>query len=136
MHPEALICTFIEEAFNNGNLSILNNIIHPDYQFSSPDSRMTGIGQLKEFIQSFRTAFPDLKIRIDDIFSSTDRTCTSFTLTGTHKGNFLGIPPTKKTVAVRGVVISKFHENKISEEWEILDNVGFFQQLGVVPSLS
>jgi len=136
MHPEALIRTFIEEAFNNGNLSILDEIIHPDYRFSSPDSRINGIGQLKEFIQSFRTAFPDLKLRIDDIFASGDRTCTSFTLTGTHEENFMGIPPTKKAVEVQGVVISKFQENKISEEWEILDNFGFFQQLGVVPSLS
>lgn len=136
MNPKALISTFIEEAFNSGNFSILNDIIHPDYQYSSPDSRMTGIDQLKEFIQSFRTAFPDLKIRIDDILTSDDRTCTSFTLTGTHKENFMGIPPTKKTVEVRGVVISKFQDNKISEEWEILDNLGFFQQLGVVPSLS
>lgn len=136
MHPKALISTFIEEAFNNGNLSILDDTIHPDYQFSSPDSRMNGIGQLKEFIQSFRTAFPDLKLRIDDILVSDDRTCTSFMLTGTHKENFMGIPPTKKSVAVRGVVISKFEDNKILEEWEILDNLGFFQQLGVVPSLS
>ncbi|WP_321372359.1 ester cyclase [uncultured Desulfuromusa sp.] len=136
MHPKALIFTFIEEAFNNGNLSILDDIIHPDYHFSSPDSQITGIGQLNEFIQSFRAAFPDLRIHIDDIFASDDRTCTSFTLTGTHKGDFMGIPPTKKTVAVRGMVISKFQDNKISEEWEILDNLGFFQQLGVAPGLS
>ena len=136
MDPETSIRTFIEEAFNNGNLSILDDIIHPGYKFSSPESRMDGISQLKEFIQSLRTVFPDLKLCINDIFASDDRTCTSFTLTGTHEENFMGIPPTKKAVEVRGVVISKFQDNKISEEWEILDNLGFFQQLGVVPSLS
>lgn len=136
MDPEALIRTFIEEAFNKGNLSIIDEIVHPDYQFSSPDSRMNGIVQLKEFIQSYRTAFPDLTLQIDDIFATEDRTCTLFTLTGTHEHNFMGIPPTKKAVEVRGVVISKFQDNKISEEWEILDNLGLFQQLGVVPSLS
>jgi len=94
---------------------------------------MDGIVQLKEFIQSFRTAFPDLNLRIDDIFASDDRTCTSFTLAGTHEENFMGIPPTKKAVEVQGLVISKFQNNKISEEWEILDNLGFSNSWG--PSL-
>ena len=136
MDPEALIRTFIEEAFNKRNLSILDDIIHPGYQFSSPDSRMEGITQLKAFIESFRNAFPDLKICIDDIFATEDRTCTLFTLTGTHEEHFMGIPPTNKAVEVRGVVVSKIQDNKIREEWEILDNLSFFQQLGVIPSLS
>jgi len=136
MKSDDLVRTFIEEAFNSGNLSILEDIIHSNYHFSSTDTELNGVGELKEFIQLFRTAFPDLKLSIDDIFASDDKTCTSFTFTGTHEEGFMGIPPTKKAVKVRGVVISKIQENKILEEWEVLDNLGFFQQLGLVPDMS
>ena len=137
MQPEVLIRTFINEAFNKGNLSILEAVIHTEYQYLSPDNRqLQGIGQLTEFIQAFRKAFPDLNLQIDDLFASNDRSCTAFTLRGTHEDDFMGIPATKKSVEVRGMVMSQFKDNKIIEDWEILDNLIFFQQLGVVPQLT
>lgn len=136
MQPEDLIRTFINEAFNKGNLSILEEVIHPEYQYWSSDSQLKGIGQLREFIQAFRNAFPDLNLQIDDFFSSNDRTCTAFTLKGSHEQDFMGIPATKKSVKVQGMVISRIKDNKILEDREILDNLTFFQQLGVVPEMS
>ena len=136
MQNEDLIRTFINEAFNKGNLSILEEVIHPEYQYLSPDSQLKGIGQLREFIQAFRHAFPDLNLQIDDFFSSNDRTCTAFTLKGTHGQDFMGITATKKAVEVQGMVISRIKDNKILEDREILDNLTFFQQLGVVPEMS
>lgn len=136
MQSGVLIRTFIDEAFNKGNLSILEEVIHPEYQYWSPDSQLKGIGQLSEFIQAFRNAFPDLNLQIDDFFSSNDRTCTAFTLKGTHEQDFMGIPATKKSVEVQGMVISRIKDNKILEDREILDNLTFFQQLGVVPEMS
>ena len=136
MRPEILIRTFIEEAFNKGNLSVLEEIIHPEYQYASSDSQLNGIGQLTAFIQTFRNAFPDLNLQIDDLFVSDDRSCTAFTLRGTHEEDFMGIPATKKSVEVQGMVMSRFKDSKISEDREILDNLSFFQQLGVVPNLS
>lgn len=136
MQPENSIRSFIDEAFNKGNFAILEEIIHPEYQYSSPDSKLKGISQLAEFIQAFRNAFPDLRLQIDDLFVSDDRACTSFTLTGTHEKNFMGIPATKKSVDVQGIVMSRFKHGKIIEDYEILDNLTFLQQLGVVPELS
>lgn len=136
MQSEDLIRTFIDEAFNKGNLSILEEVIHPEYQYWSPDSQLKGIGQLREFIQAFRNSFPDLNLQVDDFFSSNDRTCTAFTLKGTHEQDFMGIPATKKSVEVQGMVISRIKDNKILEDREILDNLTFFQQLGVVPEMS
>lgn len=136
MQSEDLIRTFIDEAFNKGKLSMLEEVIHPEYQYWSPDSQLKGIGQLREFIQAFRNAFPDLNLQIDDIFSSNDRTCTAFTLKGTHEQDFMGIPATKKSVEVQGIVISRIKDNNILEDREILDNLTFLQQLGVVPEMS
>ena len=136
MQNEDLIRTFINEAFNKGNLSILEEVIKPEYQYWSSDSQLKGISQLRAFIQAFRHAFPDLNLQIDDFFSSNDRTCTAFTLKGTHEQDFMGIPATKKAVEVQGMVISRIKDNKILEDREILDNLTFFQQLGVVPEMS
>ena len=136
MQSEDLIRTFIDEAFNKGNLSKLEELIHPEYQYWSPDSQLKGIGQLTEFIQAFRNAFPDLNLQIDDFFSSNDRTCTAFTFKGTHEHDFMGIPATKKSVEVQGMVISRIKDNKILEDREIFDNLTLFQQLGVVPEMS
>ena len=136
MQPEALIRTLIDEVFNQGKLSLLEEIIHPEYQYSSPDSQLEGISQLGEFIEAFRKSFPDLKLQIDDLFVSDDRSCTAFTLRGTHEEDFMGIPATKKSVEVKGMVMSRFKDNKIVEDLEILDNLSFFQQLGVVPEMA
>ena len=133
MQSENLVRTFIDEVFNKGNLSMLEELIHPDYQYRSPDSQLKGISELREFIHEFRSAFPDLNLQINDFFNSNDRTCAAFTLKGTHEQDFMGIPATKKFVEVQGMVISRIKDNKILEDREILDNLTFFQQLGVVP---
>ena len=130
------IRTFVEEGFNKGNLSILEDIIHPEYRYSTPEGQLEGINDLKDFIQGLRNGFPDLNLRIDDLFAATDKACTRFTLTGTHKGEYLGVKATDKAVKVSGVVISRFEEGKIIEDWELLDQLRFFQQLGLVPELS
>ena len=136
MQPEELIRSLIEDVFNRGNLSVLDAIIHPEYQYTSPDSQLQGIDQLKEFILAFRRAFPDLSLQIDDLFTYDDRSCTAFTLRGTHEEDFMGIPATKKSVQVQGMVMSRFKDNKIFQDREILDNLSLFQQLGVIPELS
>lgn len=77
MPLEDLIRTFIGEVFNKGNLAMLEAVIHPEYQYWSPDSQLKGMGQMTAYIQAFRNAFPDLNLQIDDFFSSNDRTCTA-----------------------------------------------------------
>ena len=136
MKMEDIIRKFIDEAFNKGNLSVLEEVIHPDYRYRSPDSELTGISELRTFIQGFREGFPDLCLSIDDLIVTEDRACTSFKLTGTHKGEFMGIPPSGSSVDVNGIVISRFKEDKIAEDWEILDNLTFLQQIGAFPELT
>jgi steroid delta-isomerase-like uncharacterized protein len=127
---------FIEEAFNKGNFSILEEVIHPEYRYSSPEGQLEGIDQLRDLIQGFHQGFPDLKLSIDDLFAAGNKVCTRFTLTGTHQGEYMGISSTEKPIKVTGVVISRLKDGRIIEEWEILDMLGFFQQLGLVPELS
>ena len=127
--------TFIEEGLNKGNLSIFDDIIHPEYRYSSPEGQLEGINDLKDFIQGLHNGFPNINLSIDDLFATTDRTCTRFTLTGTHKGEYMGVKATEKAVKISGIVISRLADGKIIEDWELLDQLSFFQQLGLVPEL-
>ncbi|MDV3347283.1 ester cyclase [Leptolyngbyaceae cyanobacterium CCMR0082] len=127
---QAIIRRYIEEVINKGNFSAIEEFVHPDYIFGSPSEEVQGADGLKGFIEAFRTAFPDLKIQVDDLATEKNKVVTCFTLTGTHNGDLMGIPATGKPVNVHGMILSRFKADKIIEEWEILDQLAMFQQLG------
>ena len=129
---EEVMRRFIEEVINNGNFSVLSELIHPNYVYRSPDQELHGPEALKGLFTAYRAAFPDLNLEIDDLVAADEKVVISFTLTGTHKGDLMGIAATDKRVKVHGVVMSRFAEGKIVDEWEILDQLTLFEQLGVV----
>ena len=55
----------------------------------------------------------------------------AFTITGTHEGEFMGIPPTRRKIRVHGIVMSRFEAGKIVDEWEVIDQLALLEQLGV-----
>ncbi|MCH6257475.1 ester cyclase [Puniceicoccaceae bacterium K14] len=134
MTQKETIQLLIEEAFKRGNLNVLKNIIHPDYRYQSPTESMRGLDDLMGFIVALRAAFPDLQIKIDDQIEEDESVVTKLTMNGTQKGEFLDLPATGKAVQLQGVVISRFEEGLIKEEWELLDQLALLQQLGVVQS--
>lgn len=130
--PEAVVSRLIDEAFNQGRTEVIPELVHEDYVYRSPGEQIDGPSGLQALIRGYRTAFPDLHVRIDDMVSAADATVTSVTLTGTHRGNLLGIAPTGKTIAVHGMVRSRFRDGRIADEWELLDMHSLLEQLGVV----
>ncbi len=123
---------FVDEFINRGDTSALDELIHPDYVYRSPGEELRGPDGLVALFASYRSAFPDLAVQIDDLVVADDATVMAFTLTGTHRGDLLGISATGRRVRVNGMVRSRFRDGKIAEEWEILDQLSLFEQLGVV----
>jgi predicted ester cyclase len=78
-------------------------------------------------------AFSDLHLTIDDIIVEGDKVAARFTFSGTHKGEFLGIPPTNKKVTIWGIWIDRIAGGKFVESWVRYDSLSFMQQLGAVP---
>jgi steroid delta-isomerase-like uncharacterized protein len=132
---EKVMRRFVEEVINNGDYSVLGELIHPNYVYRSPDQELRGPDALVGLFTAYRTAFPDLNAEIDDLVTTDDRAVISFTLTGTHEGDLLGIGATGKQVEVNGMVLSRFEDGKIVDEWEILDMLAMFQQLGVIKEI-
>ena len=79
------------------------------------------------------SAFSDVNYSINDILADGDKAVIRFTMQATHKGTFMGIPPTGKQITVKGVEIDKIVGGKIAETWDFLDSMGMMNQLGVIP---
>jgi predicted ester cyclase len=79
------------------------------------------------------TGFPDMNWTVNEQIAEGEKVVTRFTWTGTHQGEFMGIPPTGKSVEVWGVVIDVVRNNLFSESRIIMDNVGLLHQLGIMP---
>lgn len=115
---------------------------HAFYEVVAPDAvdhdpapgQGRGPEGFEHFFKGFRTAFPDLHLTYDQIVADEDRIAVAYTLTGTHKGVYLGFPPTGKQVKVRGVQIAKFANGQLVERWGSSDQLGMLQQLGLAPT--
>lgn len=134
MNNKETVRILIEDVFNKGRLSVLREIIHPNYSYKSPNESMVGIEDLSAFVVAFRTAFPDLLIQVDDQIAEREQVCTRITVTGTHCGDFLGAAATGNKVNLQGVVVSRLENGLIVEEWELLDQLTLLQQLGLAES--
>lgn len=130
-HNGTVVRRFVDEVINNGNYSALHELVIPGYVYRSPDQELRGPEALEALFSSYRSGLPDLNATIDDMVVSGDKVVIAITLTGTHTGGLMGIPATGKPLKVHGMVLSRLEDGKIVEEWEILDMLGMFQQLGV-----
>lgn len=85
------------------------------------------------FFQTLTTAFPDAHIEPAHVVADEDNVCVAYTLTGTHQGEFQGIPATGNRIEVRGMQIGRFEEGQIVERWGSSDELGIMQQIGASP---
>lgn len=137
---ESSLRQLVEEAWNKGNLSIVDEITAPDVvlHFLPPDMP-TGAESLRRMIVLIRTAFPDLHITIEDQVAEGDRVAVRLIMTGTHLGPFYNnskvpTPPTGKRFRMEGMDIWRFDDNgKWVECWSTYDRLAQLQQLGALP---
>jgi predicted ester cyclase len=81
----------------------------------------------------FREAFPDSYFTVEDMIAEGDKVVTRKTFHGTHEGEFIGIPPSGKTVTIELIDIVRISEGMVVEHWFIGDNLGMMRQLGAIP---
>jgi len=93
-----------------------------------------GLKGFKKSMSEFYSAFPDNHFTIEDMVAEGDKVAVRWTLTGTHKGKYGGVPPTNKKMTIWGISIDRIAGGKFVETWERLDTLGFMQQLGLIPT--
>jgi steroid delta-isomerase-like uncharacterized protein len=128
----ALVKHLIEE-LNKGNPEIIEEVYAPDVVFYSPSSSPKPLSrdELIEFAKTNFKAVPDLNYGVEEIFSSGDKVIVRFIITGTHEGEFQGIPATGNQVKLSSIIIYSLKDEKIVEEREDADWLGLMQQLGM-----
>jgi len=83
-----------------------------------------------DFFTKLRAAFPDMKIEVETLVADDDNVAFAYTLTGTHNGDFNGIPATGRKIKARGLQISTFKDGKMVERWGSSDELGILKQIG------
>jgi steroid delta-isomerase-like uncharacterized protein len=130
----AIIQRFINEVINQGRYEVCDEIVAQDFLELDPlPGQRQGREGLKEIIAMLRSAFPDIHWITDESISSGDKVVTRFTWTGTHRGDFLGIPATGRPVTVKGVVIDRLTESRMADSRILMDTFSLMMQLGVIP---
>ncbi len=133
-NPDSLIRRIFDKAFNQGNLAVVDELLTPDhFAHTAFGGAPNGPQGLKWLIAMFRTAFPDLQCTVEDEIREGDQFAAHWTLRGTHKGSFLGNPPTGRPVEVQGIIFGRISNGRIAEDWTLVDQMGILQQLGLVP---
>ncbi len=131
---KALIRRAYEEAFNQRNLAVLDEVNAPDLVFHNASTTMQGLEAFKQFLSLYLTAFPDARFTVEDMIAEGDRVVARHTFRGTQQGDLMGIAPTGKQVMTTGVTITRFANRKGVELWGNNDDLGLLQQLGVIPA--
>jgi steroid delta-isomerase-like uncharacterized protein len=131
-----LVRRFVEDVQNEHELGLIDALVHDDFADHSgimPPELARGREGLKRFFALCFEAFPDLHFTIHDQIAEADRVVTRKTLTGTHKAEFFGVPPTGRWVEVNVIDILTVVDGKLRDHWGGLDRLAMLQQLGVVP---
>jgi steroid delta-isomerase-like uncharacterized protein len=133
---EALARRFFEEGFNEGRLEALDDAMSDDFRTHDPQvpSDERGPAAAKAVIRTYRGAFPDLRMTIDDVVEQRDRVVLRWTATGTHDGEFNGLAPTGRKVTVTGMTLQRIAGNRVAEAWSNWDTLGLLQQIGASPA--
>jgi steroid delta-isomerase-like uncharacterized protein len=126
-----------DEVVNQGKLEVFDELVSPDMveheKLPGFEPNREGV---KQWFQMMHTAFPDLQFQVDDIFAAGDKVVARITMNGTQQGEFMGIKPTGKTIAVKAIDIVRFDNGKLVEHWGVTDAMSMMQQLGLIPAES
>jgi steroid delta-isomerase-like uncharacterized protein len=133
---KAIFRRMVDEIFNRGNLSLIDEFLAPDFveREQLPPGIPSGREGVKQMAVMLRSAFPDFKATIDDMVAEGDKVVARMTWGGTHKSEFMGIPPTGKRVSFGIIDIVRFTGDKFVEHWGLMDNTSLMQQLGAMPA--
>jgi predicted ester cyclase len=123
------------EVFNQGNFGLIDELIAPDFveHYAQPGVPPTREGFMQVAI-ALRSAFPDLHYTVEDAIEAGDKIVHRLAASGTMKGDFLGIPATGTRATWTEIHIGRIADGRLVEHWGLVDQLGMFVQLGIVPA--
>jgi steroid delta-isomerase-like uncharacterized protein len=123
------------DGISTGNLAVADEVIATDaieHLQMPPGIEGTAAEMLKQFMTVFRSAFPDLHVAPADMIAEGDKVVSRLSITGTHKGDFMGVPASGRQINIESIEIVRFAGGKAVEHWEVVDNMALMQQIGAI----
>ena len=120
------------DIISGGNLALADAIYASNYVYHGPGGlELRGPEGFKQLLGMYLTAFPDVRMTIDDMIGEGDQVVVRWTARGTHLGNLDKIAPTGRPLSLTGIIVMRFADGKVVEEFENFDEVAMFRQIGV-----
>jgi predicted ester cyclase len=133
---EAMAKRFNDEVFTQGKFEVIDELVAADYvehqEFPGLEPTREG---LEKFVQLFHAAFSDINVETLSVGVDGDELWVHSIFTGTHTGEFMGIPATGRSVSLAMMDRVKVRDDKAVEHWGVSDDLGMMTQLGVVPEM-
>ncbi|MBN1530557.1 MAG: ester cyclase [Thermoleophilaceae bacterium] len=126
---------FYEDVMVGGDLGALDEILTADFvdHEEGPPGTPDGIEGVRFFVTTFREAFPDLQVSMDDVIESGDRVVVRATMHGTQTGDLMGVPASGNRVELEMIDIVRVQDGRVAEHWGTTDNLSLMQQIGAIP---
>jgi steroid delta-isomerase-like uncharacterized protein len=123
---------FVEEIQNQGRIEVVDELIAEDMVDHTPFPGLPADREgARQTFEAIRAAFPDHDAEVVHMVADGDLVATYKIFTGTHEGNFMGVPPTGREVTIRVMDFVRYRDGRIVEHWNIVDQAGLLRQLGV-----
>ena len=123
---------FVEVLQDHGEIDRVDEFVRPDFvNHTGRPGSPAGAEGVRAGLAAFRTGFPDHDAEVVHLVAEGDLVATYKMFTGTHTGDFLGIPPTGKRATIRVMDMVRYRDGRIAEHWSVVDIAGLRAQLGV-----
>lgn len=132
---KAIVQRLLEESFTTGDLDVLAEVVSPDvvdHELEAMEG-MSAFETLSVSITMLNSAIPDFEIEIIDIIAEGDKVAVIATWTGTHEGEFMGLPATGNEINIPIFDLFRVEDGLIVEHWGVTDNLAFMSQFGAIP---
>lgn len=124
---KALIQRLYEEAFNRGDIAVVDKLFSPAFRDNSTPAQLPGVEGVKSYIIAVREGFPDIHVTIEDMIAEADKIAVRTLWHGTHLGTYEGIAPTGKRVTRTMIQLFFIVNGKIAQEW--VEGIGLEQAI-------
>lgn len=125
---KAVVRRLIEEFLSTGDPDVADEVFAPDYVDRTPSNpELSGLENLKRFVDEWLSAFPDTRNVINDILAEGDRVAVRWTVSATHRGRFRSVPPSGDRIEVEAIGIFRLAGGKVVESWDKYDAPGLWQ---------
>jgi steroid delta-isomerase-like uncharacterized protein len=124
-----------DEIVNKGNMKMFDSAFSPSVIYDNVTTHIEGLAGVKKYFGEYVTGFSNREFKVLEIYGQGERVIKRWSFSGTHTGEFAGMPATGRKIIVEGVTIARIIGGKIAEERDYSDDLGMMQQLGAIPPL-